>query len=295
MKIENLREITDKASEAANKENLEHGDGTGVMVIRQSEYKYWEKDRTAREAMIRSGIEQWEAMKSEKQPDKCPVEPPAGYVAILGKDLPSPVPKRAMYGGIDQYAPWEWQDSIYAGATNTHEGHLQAWYAIPAAKGPQDQSARIKELEAEVEKIRRTNVNFTTAIESLSKELDFMATSRNKYRLDAEELQTKLAAAEKRVAELEWRQVSVKPTREDADASGYVVAIIEGHYSMEQWDDVGRPFNYWRPAALPKQTTPEEKSRAEFEAWWWKENEPSPDSSKAEAWKGWQAARKERA
>lgn len=178
MKIENLREITDKASEAANKENLEHGDGTGVMVIRQSEYKYWEKDRTAREAMIRSGIEQW---------------------------------------------------------------------------------------EAEIEKIRRTNVNFTTAIESLRKELDFMATSRNKYRLDAEELQTKLTAAEKRVAELEWRPVSVKPTREDADASGYVVAIIEGHYSMEQWDDVGRPFNYWRPAALPKQTTPEEKSRAEFE------------------------------
>jgi hypothetical protein len=81
------------------------------------------------------------------------------------------------------------------------------------------------------------------------------------------ELQAKIETIEKRVAELEWRPVSVKPMPEDADPGGRVV-VTDGH---DQWGEcVDYPHNWsksthWRPAALPKQPTPDDRRREVFE------------------------------
>ncbi len=79
-------------------------------------------------------------------------------------------------------------------------------------------------------------------------------------------LQKELAAKDARLAALEWRDVNVKPTREDADELGHI-ECLDGRprIFLRHWDDMigvkmWRPFypNAPRPAA-------EEKERREFE------------------------------
>lgn len=118
------------------------------------------------------------------------------------------------------------------------------------------------------------------------------------------ELKTKLADVEKRVAELDWRSVSVKPTKEDGDADGYV-RVTNG---KTEW---GAPFDdltwngectHWMPFIPLPVPTPEEKSRAEFEEAWRQfpnknnlsYNAPNGSLAKEAASYFWQIARKEK-
>ena len=81
------------------------------------------------------------------------------------------------------------------------------------------------------------------------------------------QLEAKLAAAKKRLGELEWKPVSVKPTREDADVNGWVVVLRKnGSTAHHKWD-WAFPFDViqWCPTALPPAPTAEDIELAEFE------------------------------
>lgn len=112
----------------------------------------------------------------------------------------------------------------------------------------------------------------------------------------------KLAAAEKRLSELEWRPVSMKPTREDADINGCVMTYCKrGHFCTQNvggalvTETIG-----WLPFPKPLAPTADEVSRAEFEAWAVKrdysirigtEKDRYADTSTDRAWTVWQAYR----
>lgn len=100
---------------------------------------------------------------------------------------------------------------------------------------------------------------------------------------------------------LEWRPVSVEPRREDADVDGFVVVLTANLLlGIEKWDRVFRSnVKWWRPVSAPV-ISPEEESRAEFEAEARKCHWPlhrNPSGSYVEGstqcgWIAWQAARK---
>lgn len=286
----------------------------------------------------------------KQQPDKCPVEPPPGYVAMLGKDLPSPVPDDVLFWN---HVAKTWSPSGYAGYATVSGGDKRAWYAILAAKDPQppdwvkdpvkamecstqcanfaNATARIKELEekndqldhyahncdSEIQKLQdavamchdkitaaeERNANQSQMLFRIAEKLGKTQQPGDSTEVILEEievLQAKLAATEKRVAELEWRPVSLEPRREDADKDGCVVVLTASlSLGFMRWDTVFRSnTRYWRPAALPKQPTPEEQSRAEFQAWW-KQRCANPaehrTSLEAAMLDAWQTARKEKA
>lgn len=104
------------------------------------------------------------------------------------------------------------------------------------------------------------------------------------------ELQSKLTAAQARLEQLEWRPVSVKPTKEDADIHGHVlICRKDGDTGFGSIYVAWTPeVTHWRPAALP--TIPDQ-SRVEFEKWW-KSNGVSGFLEEA-AFDLWNAARKE--
>lgn len=89
------------------------------------------------------------------------------------------------------------------------------------------------------------------------------------------------------LAKLEWRPVSVKPTKEDADSDGYVCAFdTDGELSIWHYNEIfGRRFTHWRPASPPPQQVD-----AAFESWWG-ENPSILTCSKDEAFKIWKSAR----
>ena len=92
---------------------------------------------------------------------------------------------------------------------------------------------------------------------------------------------------QERLAQLEWRLVSVKPTKDDADSDGYVSVLDEaGELSIWRYDfDFSRRATHWRPASPPPQQVD-----AEFESWWGV-NAPILTCSKDEALKIWKSAR----
>ena len=56
--------------------------------------------------------------------------PPEGYEVMLGKDLPSPIPKQTMFWCAD-----EWEVSDYCGYYHlTNEGDKESWYGVPVQK-----------------------------------------------------------------------------------------------------------------------------------------------------------------
>lgn len=100
-----------------------------------------------------------------------------------------------------------------------------------------------------------------------------------------EKLQSKLTAAQARLDQLEWRPVSVKPTKEDANKFDYLEATDGEHiYHFKYTNFPIRPsWTHWRPFAPP--TIPDQ-SRVEFENWW-KSNGVSgfPEATAFDLWK----------
>lgn len=114
---------------------------------------------------------------------------------------------------------------------------------------------------------------------------------------------TKVATAtQSRLAQLEWRPVSVKPKIEDADSNGHVVVIRpNGNLDATDWTLVGPEFSvkWWRPMSPP---VVKDEEREKFEAWILKQDPRActtfhdgefANSKVDDAWKIWQAARKE--
>lgn len=84
-------------------------------------------------------------------------------------------------------------------------------------------------------------------------------TAANSKIIDLNETIQKL---EGRLAELEWRPISVKPTREDADCEGRVITTCGKRIWYNEYDSLSSAASHWRPAALPAVV---DKERVAFE------------------------------
>lgn len=100
-----------------------------------------------------------------------------------------------------------------------------------------------------------------------------------------------LLHAKARLAQLEWRPVSVIPTKEDANSFGYLEAtdgIHTCHFKYQNYP-IASSWTHWRPAALPESPDP---IVAEFTKWWEDQmDDPLPVGS-ATALRIWKAAKK---
>lgn len=222
---EKLREITDRASEAAlNK--LNETQSVAVMGIGIAKDKaFFEQDRPAREEFTRSVVEQVEV---EGEKDET--------ISILTEKL-----------------------------------------RIERAYNDDKDVARLKDQNAN-EFIRLNHylpVNRNGGIAIVDHAINTIL-----------ELQAQLAAHS-------WVPVAERrPTREDADAEGYIEGFNGKTRFWMPWNGDFTQVSHWRAANLPKMPRPskEESERREFEAAW----DKLPDSigtPKEFAFKIWQAAR----
>lgn len=152
------------------------------------------------------------------------------------------------------------------------------------------------------ESLLRTN----SMLEKRVKELEKKCSKINEVKARAnaliathEKLQSKLTAAQARLEQLEWRPISVKPTKEDADSDRGVIVTDGKFFWRSHFDCIEPQVTQWRPAALP--TIPDQ-SRVEFEKWAAQRsmdlsigNEPDRYSNTYTdlTWSSWKAARKE--
>lgn len=98
-------------------------------------------------------------------------------------------------------------------------------------------------------------------------------------------------AAESRLAALEWRPVSIKPTDADADSQGRIIYTDGKEITYHCNHDLAvKCFSHWRPAALPPVV---DKEREAFEAFWNDETIARGNADKEYAFGIWQAARKQ--
>jgi len=107
--------------------------------------------------------------------------------------------------------------------------------------------------------------------------------------VERDDLRAELAKRDERLAKLEGRPVSVRPTREDGDSRGNVCAVLHtGELCIQA---ISHPFSdavcAWWPFSPPPAPSPEEIERREFEAWW--NSSDNFAASKPVAWHAWQA------
>lgn len=106
-----------------------------------------------------------------------------------------------------------------------------------------------------------------------------------------EELQSKLAAAEARLKQLEWVPYSErKPTLEDADDCGYVVIANRTREWQIPWSLHPETASHWRPFAPPIIDNDE----VDFENWYLKNGSSYVGVKKGNMRKIWKAAREVR-
>ena len=96
------------------------------------------------------------------------------------------------------------------------------------------------------------------------------------------------------LAKHQWRPVSVKPTKEDADVDGYVMDYCKSGNLCKQSvvGVLGSVVISWMPCPKTPTPTAEETERAGFEKWW--SCQPSwvhENNTKHAVFMGWQAAR----
>jgi len=109
------------------------------------------------------------------------------------------------------------------------------------------------------------------------------------------ELQSKITAAQERLAQLEWRPVSVMPTKEDADPFGnvQVCGITDNNLQSHGLHNIHYPFKdrdtHWRPAALPTILDP---SREEFERFFQERGDGYMPKTQDALFDLWKAARR---
>jgi len=113
-------------------------------------------------------------------------------------------------------------------------------------------------------------------------------------------------AAKARLADLEWRPVSVKPTETDASPRGYVIGLAKDGRARDQHikGKFAPDIKWWMPFTPPPASDPADEARREFEAWAQAKPQLALNqghgafaeyfsSTTQAAWIGWQGARKE--
>jgi hypothetical protein len=158
------------------------------------------------------------------------------------------------------------------------DSSLETWFPITA----QELTDLRSQLESAVQQIKDARVNLAAC---------------------EQELEEKTA----RLAQLEWRPTSVKPTREDADRDGNIETVTpDGRVLIRRHDTWPWPINsttahkvtHWRAVPPPPAPTAEEAERAKFETWAKSQaynlhRQPSgvyTSDCTASAWVAWQAA-----
>ena len=129
---------------------------------------------------------------------------------------------------------------------------------------------------------------------ALEEQLEESQQANRMLRAQVEELKKQLASCQ-------WRPVTQKPTKEDAAPNGDVILAVKYTTCGVAWNHPSwkSPLPHWLGwipyphHLLPKQETPEEKNRREFEAYLATLPEPSVHREvwKEDHWNTWQAAR----
>lgn len=141
------------------------------------------------------------------------------------------------------------------------------------------------------ESLLRTNAQLGKRVAELESQVNHLLNDQAHYIAgDGEkaDLEAKLYAAQYRLAQLEWRPVSVKPTKEDADEYGWIqVFKHDSQLGIHQYHNLNN-VAYWQPFAPPPKINTD---RVEFEKWW---KGYSFDTSEYNtAFAAWKAAREE--
>ena len=159
--------------------------------------------------------------------------------------------------------------------------------------------ATLKKLDvakAEIARLIQLDATNRNNLERTHKALVESQLAHKAAQREVETLRAELAKRDERLAALEWRPVSVKPTREDADEGGKVIWTNGTSYLEIDWNDIDGmhpSWKWWRPFSPPPAPSPEEIERREFEAYYAEADPRTPQNpfEKEAAWKAWQAAR----
>ena len=129
-----------------------------------------------------------------------------------------------------------------------------------------------------------------TALEKQLSEALPWRESCEKWQAECEKVDAQLATVTAERDRLQWKPVSVKPTKGDADSRG-CITVTNGHYSwQQQWaTGIGKAVKGWRPFSPPPAPTPEDAERERFEVWY--KEYKAVKSPKGIAFDVWQAAR----
>lgn len=138
-------------------------------------------------------------------------------------------------------------------------------------------------------------------IARLTAELEACDQARKNACDDRDAARAELAKANAELERMQWRPVSVKPTRGDADEGGFVTVLrADKLTAIVQWDangfnpdfdwrQISQALRYtkWRAAALPPSPSAEEVERKRFEKWY--QDYKAIKSPKGLAFDAWQA------
>ena len=215
-----------------------------------------------------------------------------GYRLLLNEEVK---PRDSASPSIER-----WNDSLKAWKNNDGEGFSGSnhyyTYRVPLSTWPLPEEAPTD--NDRWESLLRTNSMLEKRVKELEEELALQKESASHWNdmhtvasISLSKYKEELTAAQARLEQLEWRPVSVKPTKEDADAQGFVQVAkrsgITAHYRW-QADLQAYEILHWRPAALP--AIPDQ-SRVEFEKWWSEKYNGEVGAHQVEAWEIWKAAR----
>ncbi len=133
-----------------------------------------------------------------------------------------------------------------------------------------DKDARAAFAAAVAAEVRK---EYEKTMASLSEIVVNEQTQKHQALADVANLRAENAKQAERLAALEWRPVSVKPTREDADKHGFVEVLWLGDdqtncidlYAVSMWPWGNDNVTHWRTVSPPPAPTAAETERAEFE------------------------------
>lgn len=193
---------------------------------------------------------------------------------------------------------------IYQNTTAaSHVGHsVYKWDEL----SQDHQEARIQGIRAVREQVEKEQAEeiarLTAELEEKNRRFSTLQETMVSYRDESRSLAAQLAAVTAELERMQWRPVSVKPTRGDADEGGFVTVLrADKLTAIVQWDascfnpdfdwrQISQALRYtkWRAAALPPSPSAEKVERKRFEKWY--QDYKAIKSPKGLAFDAWQAA-----
>lgn len=300
---------------------------TGWLTIAEKDSDVGEEPYTSHKFRTRRPLPTPEIPWTEWHGGKCPLKDEEveewAYMARDGFTCSSPsapscyTPYWEHNAGADDiitYRVLKWKEKPYAAppvkSPEIHE--LQERFAEPQLtyhqwRGePRDQESPPTDNDS-WECLLRTNANLGREVSELKKQRDALSSQlqgvivachlRGYHVGDSlgEWIEKQFEDAQARLAQLEWRPVSVKPTKEDADPFGnvQVCGITNGILQSHGLHSINYPFKdrntHWRPAALPTIPDP---SREEFERFFQERGDGYMPKTQDALFDLWKAARR---